>query len=89
MLSDDLRTLSLRIRNRLGWPLLAVIAGGLVILIALALTPGRPTLAAPRPAPQAETKPEAKPDTPAMGEVSDAPKKPSPAIPKKPRRSAR
>ena len=88
MLSLAPRTFLARIRDRLGWPLLAVIAGALVILLAIAFTPGDRTLAAPRPeTPPAETKAEPKPDTPAMGEVStDAPKKPSPAIPKKTRR---
>jgi len=84
-----------RIRDRLGWPLLAVIGSGLVILVALALTPGERTMAAPRPespagappASKAEAKADPKTETPAMGESStEAPKKPSPAIPKKTRR---
>jgi hypothetical protein len=77
-----------RLRDRLGWPLLSVIGAGLLILLVLAFTPGRDTMAAPSP--QAELAPAAakrSTETPALGEpASDAPQKPSPAIPKKKRR---
>lgn len=79
----DLVRLFERLRERLGWPLLAVIGAGVLIILLLAFSPGNDTLAAPRPAAPAATKA----DTPAMGEVApQAPKKPSPAVPKKTRR---
>lgn len=78
----------MRLRDRLGWPLLATIGAGFLLVLVLALTPGRDTLAAP--APSSEAAPAAakrNTETPAMGEpANDAPRKPSPAIPKKTRR---
>jgi hypothetical protein len=73
-----------RLRDRLGWPLLAAIATAVVIVIALTLIPGDRTMAEPAPAAPAA----APAERPSLDDAQSTrpANKPSPAIPKKPRR---